>query len=168
MTDGLSRPSGFTNVNHNNLKLKNKKGVINMSHDLQYVLESQNVIEVKNLQHYEPTKDEFEHKGMRAEFNKDNGFWTLRVFASTGKREIKTVLNYLNRLGRKADVRISDGVYELSFNNKEKDFSYTLENFALGNTENLTYKTLAYARGIATGIIAEIYDLYDLDSMVWE
>lgn len=139
-----------------------------MTHDLQYVLESENLIEIKSLQSYEPTKDEFEHKGMRAEFNKDSGFWTLRVLADTGEREIRTVLNYLNRIGRKADVKVSDGVYELSFNNKNKDFSYTLNNYTLDNSENLTYKTLAYARSIAIGIIAEIYDLYDLDSMVWE
>ena len=139
-----------------------------MSHDLQYVLESQNLIEIKSLQSYEPTKDEFEHKGMRAEFNKDNGFWSLKVIADTGEREIRTVLNYLNRIGRKADVKVSDGVYELSFNNKNKDFSYTLSNYTINNSENLTYKTLAYARSIAIGIIAEIYDLYDLDSMVWE
>lgn len=139
-----------------------------MSHDLQYVLESENLIEIKSLQSYEPTKDEFEHKGMQAEFNKDNGFWTLRVLADTGEREIRTVLNYLNRIGRKADVKMSDGVYELSFNNKNKDFSYTLNNYTINNSENLTYKTLAYARSIAIGIIAEIYDLYDLDSMVWE
>lgn len=139
-----------------------------MSHDLQYVLESENLIEIKSLQSYEPTKDEFEHKGMRAEFNKDNGFWTLRVLADTGEREIRTVLNYLNRIGRKADVKVSDGVYELSFNNKNKDFNYTLNNYTTNNSENLTYKTLAYARSIAIGIIAEIYDLYDLDSMVWE
>lgn len=139
-----------------------------MSHDLQYVLESENLIEIKSLQSYEPTKDEFEHKGMRAEFNKDNGFWTLRVLADTGEREIRTVLNYLNRIGRKADVKVSNGVYELSFNNKNKDFSYTLNNYTINNSENLTYKTLAYARSIAIGIIAEIYDLYDLDSMVWE
>lgn len=139
-----------------------------VSHDLQYVLESENLIEIKSLQSYEPTKDEFEHKGMQAEFNKDNGFWTLRVLADTGEREIRTVLNYLNRIGRKADVKVSDGVYELSFNNKNKDFSYTLNNYTFNNSENLTYKTLAYARSIAIGIIAEIYDLYDLDSMVWE
>lgn len=139
-----------------------------VSHDLQYVLESENLIEIKSLQSYEPTKDEFEHKGMRAEFNKDNGFWTLRVLADTGEREIRTVLNYLNRIGRKADVKVSNGVYELSFNNKNKDFSYTLNNYTINNSENLTYKTLAYARSIAIGIIAEIYDLYDLDSMVWE
>lgn len=139
-----------------------------MSHDLQYVLESENLIEIKSLQSYEPTKDEFEHKGMRAEFNKDNGFWTLRVLADTREREIRTVLNYLNRIGRKADVKVSDGVYELSFNNKNKDFSYTLNNYTINNSENLTYKTLAYARSIAIGIIAEIYDLYDLDNMVWE
>ena len=139
-----------------------------MSHDLQYVLESENLIEIKSLQSYEPTKDEFEHKGMRAEFNKDNGFWTLRVLADTGEREIRTVLNYLNRIGRKADVKVSDGVYELSFNNKNKDFSYTLNNYTINNSENLTYKTLSYTRSIAIGIIAEIYDLYDLDSMVWE
>lgn len=139
-----------------------------MTHDLQYVLESENLIEIKSLQSYEPTKDEFEHKGMRAEFNKDSGFWTLRVLAETGEREIRTVLNYLNRIGRKADVKVSDGVYELSFNNKNKDFSYTLNNYTINNSENLTYKTLAYARSIAIGIIAEIYDLYDLDSMVWE
>ena len=139
-----------------------------VSHDLQYVLESENLIEIKSLQSYEPTKDEFEHKGMQAEFNKDNGFWTLRVLADTGEREIRTVLNYLNRIGRKADVKVSDGVYELSFNNKNKDFSYTLNNYTINNSENLTYKTLAYARSIAIGIIAEIYDLYDLDSMVWE
>lgn len=139
-----------------------------MSHDLQYVLESENLIEIKSLQSYEPTKDEFEHKGMQAEFNKGNGFWTLRVLADTGEREIRTVLNYLNRVGRKADVKVSDGVYELSFNNKNKDFSYTLNNYTINNSENLTYKTLAYARSIAIGIIAEIYDLYDLDNMVWE
>ena len=139
-----------------------------MTHDLQYVLESENLIEIKSLQSYEPTKDEFEHKGMRAEFNKDSGFWTLRVLAETGEREIRTVLNYLNRIGRKADVKVSDGVYELSFNNKNKDFSYTLNNYTINNSENLTYKTLAYARSIAIGIIAEIYDLYDLDNMVWE
>lgn len=139
-----------------------------MTHDLQYVLESENLIEIKSLQSYEPTKDEFEHKGMRAEFDKGNGFWTLRVLADTGEREIRTVLNYLNRIGRKADVKVSDGVYELSFNNKNKDFSYTLNNYTLDNSDNLTYKTLAYARSIAIGIIAEIYDLYDLDSMVWE
>lgn len=139
-----------------------------VSHDLQYVLESENLIEIKSLQSYEPTKDEFEHKGMQAEFNKGNGFWTLRVLADTGEREIRTVLNYLNRIGRKADVKVSDGVYELSFNNKNKDFSYTLNNYTFDNSENLTYKTLAYARSIAIGIIAEIYDLYDLDSMVWE
>lgn len=139
-----------------------------VSHDLQYVLESENLIEIKSLQSYEPTKDEFEHKGMRAEFNKVNGFWTLRVLADTGEREIRTVLNYLNRIGRKADVKVSNGVYELSFNNKNKDFSYTLNNYTINNSENLTYKTLAYARSIAIGIIAEIYDLYDLDSMVWE
>lgn len=139
-----------------------------VSHDLQYVLESENLIEIKSLQSYEPTKDEFEHKGMQAEFNKDNGFWTLRVLADTGEREIRTVLNYLNRIGRKADVKVSDGVYELSFNNNNKDFSYTLNNYTLDNSENLTYKTLAYARSIAIGIIAEIYDLYDLDNMVWE
>lgn len=139
-----------------------------MSHDLQYVLESENLIEIKSLQSYEPTKDEFEHKGMRAEFNKDNGFWTLRVLADTGEREIRTVLNYLNRIGRKADIKVSDGVYELSFNNNNKDFSYTLNNYTINNSENLTYKTLAYARSIAIGIIAEIYDLYDLDNMVWE
>lgn len=139
-----------------------------MSHDLQYVLESENLIEIKSLQSYEPTKDEFEHKGMRAEFSKGNGFWTLRVLADTGERETRTVLNYLNRIGRKADVKVSDGVYELSFNNKNKDFSYTLSNYTINNSENLTYKTLAYARSIAIGMIAEIYDLYDLDSMVWE
>lgn len=139
-----------------------------VSHDLQYVLESENLIEIKSLQSYEPTKDEFEHKGMRAEFNKGNGFWTLRVLADTEEREIRTVLNYLNRIGRKADVKVSDGVYELSFNNKNKDFSYTLNNYTINNSENLTYKTLAYARSIAIGIIAEIYDLYDLDNMVWE
>jgi len=139
-----------------------------MSHDLQYILESKNLIEIKSLQGYEPVIDSFRHKGMRAEFKKSNGYWTLKVIADTGEREINTVLNYLSRLGRKEDVKISEGEYELSFNNRNKDFVDSLENHLLNNYRKVTYKTLAYARSVAIAIIAEIYDLYDLDSMVWE
>lgn len=120
-----------------------------------FVLESANEKDIKNIIETEEKNIELEYEGNYAKLKKlDNNIWVIKLEAPVTKRNTLIVSEYMSRINRSKewsiDIRTRESYNIILWG--QEDLEVYNNNIIKGQG---TYKTLSYARSIAYALLYE-------------